>query len=74
MGTDKGASALLTTEDPATTPYPSHGTHEAVAPVGSHGRLGHFQRLRSKMSIRKCREKESDWQFTCPSDVTLNNE
>lgn len=65
---------LLTTEDPATTPYPTHGTHEAVAPVGSHGRLDHFQRLRQKgvkIIIQECIQR--DWQFTCPSDVTLNN-
>ena len=35
----------LTTEDPATTPNPSHSSGEAVAPVGGHGRLDHFQRL-----------------------------
>lgn len=34
-----------TTKDPTTTPYPTHGTDEAVAAIGSHGRLDHFQRL-----------------------------
>lgn len=39
---------LHTTEDPATAPNPTHSTAEAVAPIGGHGCLDHFQRLHGK--------------------------
>jgi hypothetical protein len=41
---------VRTTEDPATAPNPTHSTSEAVAPIGGHGRLDHFQRLEKKGS------------------------
>ena len=47
----------LTTEDPATTPYATHGTCEAVASVCSHGRLDHFQRLRNESVLREMGDK-----------------
>lgn len=37
-----------TTEDAATAPNPTHSTGEAIAPVGGHGRLDHFQRLQKE--------------------------
>jgi len=64
-----------TTEDPATAPNATHSTGEAVAPIGGHGRLDHFQRLEKGVSELfwigdiRCRKGETR---TCPNEVTSN--
>ena len=47
MDVDVGAGSeeLRTSEGAATTPYPTHGTDEAVAAVGGHGGLDDFEGL-----------------------------
>ena len=59
-----------TTEDPATTPYPTHSASEAVTPICGHGRLDHFQRLRviSRVNFQL---RPGNCNSTCPNDVTL---
>jgi hypothetical protein len=70
---EKKKNMLLTTEDTATAPNPTHSACEAVAPVCGHGCLDHLQRL--KMNVSKLNSHRIIIKrdvHTCPNEVTSN--